>query len=186
MLEPNALKKGVIFTYKGNPVQVIGFSHTHKGRGSAHVTTKIRDLITGNVETKTFKAGEKVEEADLESRSASFLYTEREGIYFMDSTSFEEIRVQRETIEGKCLFLKEGAQVMVIEFEGRPIDIDLPPKVELSVAQTEPGVKGDTASGTVFKRAVLETGYEIDVPIFVKQGDAIRVNTETGEYVERV
>lgn len=186
MLEPNDLKKGVVFKYKNDPVVVLDFSHTHKGRGSAVVTAKIRNLITGSVQTLTFKAGEKLEEADITNVSANFLYRERKKVYFMNSENYEQIELEEDGIKEKLNFLREGEKVTVVEFEGNPIDIELSPKVDLKVTRSETGVRGDTASGTVHKLAVLETGYEISVPLFVKEGDIIRVNTETGKYVERV
>lgn len=186
MLEPNNLKKGVIFKYRNNPVQVMDFSHTHKGRGSATVTVKIRDLITGSVQTLTFKAGDKLDEADLNRVSADFLYTDQNNAYFMESETYEQIECEKAPIKEKLNFLKEGETVIVLSFEGKPIDIDLRPKVELEVKETEPGVRGNTAQGSVEKPATLVTGYTLNVPLFVNQGDVIRVNTETGTYVERV
>lgn len=185
MFEPNDLKKGVIFKYKNNPAIVVDFSHTHKGRGSATVTVKIRDLITGAVQTLTLKAGDKFGQADLARKTADFLYKKGEMAYFMETEQFEQLELPITLIGEKLKFVKEGQQVIVIEFEQKPIDIELPPKVLLAVLETEPGVKGDTASGTAYKRARLETGLEILVPLFVKNGDRLRINTETGEYVER-
>lgn len=186
MLEPNDLKKGVIFKYRGNPAHILEFSHSHKGRGSAVVTVKIRDMITGAVQTQTLKAGDKLDEADILRMSADFLYADNSSARFMEHKTFEERVIDRACIEPKMRFLKEGQPVTVLVFEGRAIDIELPPKVELTVTHTEPGVKGDTASGTAYKPAELESGYMLNVPLFVKTEDVIRVNTETGEYVERV
>lgn len=186
MLEPNDLKKGVIFKYRGNPAQVLEFSHSHKGRGSAVVTVKIRDMITDAVQTLTLKAGDKLDEADTARASADFLYTDANSARFMEHDTFEELAIDRARIESKLLFLKEGRPITVLMFEGRAIDVELPPKVDLKITQTEPGVKGDTASGTAYKPAEVESGFTLNVPLFVKTGDVIRVNTETGEYVERV
>jgi elongation factor P len=185
MLEPNSLKKGVVFKYKNNPVQVIGFSHTHRGRGSAVVTVKGRDLITAAVQTFTFKAGDKLEEADMVRRSADFLYCDESFAHFMDTLTFEPRELEKDRIREKLKFMKEGATVTLLEFEEKPIDVELPPKVDLGVTETEPGIKGDTASGAALKLARLETGHELNVPLFIKQGDVIRVNTETEQYVER-
>lgn len=186
MLEPNDLKKGAVFKYQSSPFQVLDYSHTHKGRGSATVSVKVRDLISGSVLNLTFKAGDKIDEADIERRTAQFLYQDDEGAHFMDTESYEQTALSGPLVSQKLYFLTDGQEVNLILFEGRPFDVDLPPKVELKVMETEPGVKGDTASGTAYKPAVLETGYQINVPLFVKQGDIIRLNTETGEYVERV
>ncbi len=186
MLEPNDLKKGVIFKHRGNPAQVLEFSHSHKGRGSATVTIKIRDMITGAVQALTLKAGDKMDEADTGKKSADFLYTDTNAAHCMEHETFEEIAIDRARIESKLKFLKEGQPITVLMFEESPIDIELPPKVELAVTHAEPAVKGDTASGTACKPAELESGFTLNVPLFVKTGDIIRVNTETGEYVERV
>lgn len=186
MLDPNSLKKGIIFKYRNSPALVVEFSHTHKGRGSATVTVKIRDLISDNVQTATFKAGDKLEEADLNRRSIDYLYQKGDMAYFMDNETYEQINLSKEKIKKQMNFLKEGTSVTLVEFEGNPIGIDLPPKVEFKVVETEPGVRGNTASGAPFKPAVLESGFKVDVPLFVKQNDVVRINTETGEYVERV
>lgn len=186
MLEPNDLKKGVIFKYRGNPAQVLEFSHSHKGRGSAVVTVKIRDMITDAVLTLTLKAGDKLDEADTARASADFLYADANSARFMEHDTFEELAIDRARVESKLRFLKDGQPITVLMFEGRAIDIELPPKVDLKIMQTEPGVKGDTASGTAYKPAEVESGFTLYVPLFVKTGDVIRVNTETGEYVERV
>ena len=186
MLDHNSLKKGTIFKYRNSPVLVIEFSHTHKGRGGATVTVKIKDLISNSVQTATFKSGDKLEEADLNRRSADYLYQKGDAVYFMDNETYEQVILAKEKIKEQMNFLKEGDQVTLVEFEGNPIGIDLPPKVELKVVETEPGVRGNTASGTAFKPAVLESGFKVDVPLFVKQNDVVRINTETGEYVERV
>ena len=186
MLEPNDLKKGVIFKYKDALLEVTDYSHTHKGRGSATVTIKVRDLLTNSVLTFNFKAGEKVEEVVLERRAAEYLYQDQTALHFMDTANFEQISVDKSLLDDKVGFIKEGQGVTLVQYEDRLIDVDLPPKVVLKVKSTEPAVKGDTASGTVFKPATLVTDYQINVPLFVKEGDLIRVNTETGEYVERV
>lgn len=186
MLEPNDLKKGVVFKQRDSIFTVTDYSHSHRGRGSATVTIKARDLITGNMFTFTYRAGDKLEEATLDRKAVNFLYREKGEVYFMDDISFEQVALNEASLGHKANFLTDGQTVTLIEFEGRPIDIDLPPKVDLKVIFTEPGVKGDTASGTAYKPATLDTGYQINVPLFVKQGDMIRVNTETGEYVERV
>lgn len=186
MLDPNGLRKGTIFKYRNSPARVVEFSHTHKGRGSATVTVKIRDLISNNVMTATFKPGDKLEQVDLNRRSADYLYQKKDMAYFMDNQTYEQISISKEKIKEQLNFLKEGASVTLVEFDGNPIEIDLPPKVELKVAETEPGVRGNTADGAAFKHAVLESGFTTEVPLFVKQNDIIRINTETGEYVERV
>jgi len=186
MLDPNELRKGAIFKYRGNPVTVLDFAHTHKARGQAKVTLKIRDLIKGSVETLTVKSGDKIDEADISRTSADFLYTDNGSAHFMDTKSYEQMDIPLDRVKDKLVFLKEGSEVDALLFEGKLVDIALPTKIELKIKETEPGVKGDTASGTAYKSAVLETGFKVNVPVFMNQGDVIRVNTETGEYVERV
>jgi len=186
MLEPNNLKKGVIFKYRNSPVQVTEFSHTHKARGSATVTVKIKDLLSGGMQTLTFRASDKLESAELTRNTANFLYQEKNMAYFMDAQTYEQIVLTKDKIKDKLNFLKEGQLVTILEFEAVPIDIELPPKVELKVSETEPGIRGNTADGAGFKPATLESGYQINVPLFIKQDDVVLVNTETGEYVERV
>jgi elongation factor P len=186
MLDPNELRKGAIFKYRDNPVTVLDFAHSHKGRGQAKVTLKIRDLIKGTVETLTVKSGDRIDEADVARTSADFLYTDKELAHFMDTKSYEQMDIPVDRVQKKLVFLKEGSTVDALLFEGTLVDIALPTKIELSIKETEPGVKGDTASGTAYKPAILETGFKVNVPVFMNQGDVIRVNTESGEYVERV
>ena len=131
MLEPNSLKKGAIFKYQNSPYIVVDYSHTHKGRGSATVSVKVKDLISGNVLNLTFKAGDKIDEADLDRKTAQFLYKDSQGAHLMESETFEQMTLGLESVTDKLRFLKEGQEVTVLFFEDRLIDIDLPPKVAL-------------------------------------------------------
>jgi len=149
------------------------------------VRFKMRNLITRAVFDKTFKASEKFKEPDLETVEASYLYSDSEGSYFLDQESFETISLSQDKLGDALRFLLEGVIIKIDKFNGNPIGIQLPEKVELTVTYTEPGVRGDTASGAVTKPATLETGLEIRVPFFVKEGEKVKVYTETGEFAGR-
>jgi len=149
------------------------------------VRIKMRNLLTRAVFDKTFKAGEKFKEPDLTQVDASFLYADAEGYHFMDQESFETLTLRAETLGDDRLLLVDNVMVQVQRYNGNPIGLQLPPHVELTVASTEPGVRGDTASGGVTKLATLETGLEIRVPLFVKEGERVKVHTETREFAGR-
>jgi elongation factor P len=153
--------------------------------GQTLVRLKMRNLLTRAVFDKTFKAGEKFKEPDLESVEASYLYSDSDGSYFLDQSTFETLTLSREKLGDVLDFLSEGMIIQLEKFNGNPIGLQLPATVELKVEYTEPGVRGDTASGGVTKPAKLETGLEIKVPFFIKTGEAVRVNTETREFAGR-
>jgi elongation factor P len=153
--------------------------------GQTLVRLKVRNLITNAVFDKTFKAGEKFKEPDLQTVSASYLYSDGDGSYFLDQESFETLALADEVIGNSREFLIEGGMVDLLKYNGNPIGLELPPFVELAVAFTEPGVRGDSSSGSVTKPAKLETGLEIRVPLFIKQGEKVRVSTETREFAGR-
>jgi len=186
MLTINDLKIGVNIQLDNEPYIIIKSEHTHMGRGGATVRIKIRNLLNNKVLEKAYRQSDKIEEAELSRSKANFLYSENNLYYFMDPESYEQVSLSQETIGSKSNFLKEGQTVDILNFKDQPISIQLPSKVEIKVTHAEPGVRGDTAQGSVTKNATLETGAEIQVPLFVKEGDTIRVNTETNEYVERV
>ncbi|MDP3970745.1 MAG: elongation factor P [bacterium] len=179
------IKMGKVVDMDGAPFQVMNTDHLQMGRGSAVLRTKLRNLIDGSVREHTFKSGDKIEEADLSRMRASFLYREDDQFHFMNNENYEQFAFDLEQIGEISNFVKEGEDVDVMSFNGNPVTITIPTKVELKVVESPPGIKGDSAAN-VTKRVKLETGYEIPVPLFVKQDDIIRVNTETGEYVERV
>lgn len=145
---------------------------------------KMRNLMTGKVVEYSFKSGERVEGADIEKKKAQYLYSDHEGAHFMDQESYETIVIPKELSEDKTGYLKEGDEATLELFEGKPISIELPVKIDLKVVSTPPGIRGDTATGGT-KPATLETGTIVQVPLFIKAGDIVRINTETGEYVER-
>lgn len=186
MLSISDLKVGTIFKYDGAPYQVIRAQHVKMGRGGAVLQTKIKNIITGAQLDRNFKSAEKFEDVDLEKQKASFLYNENGQFNFMNSETYEQFFLEQEIIGEMAGFIKEGLEISVLIFEGKPVSIALPPKVELQVTQAPPGIKGDTAQGSVTKPVTLETGTEVNTPLFIKEGDTIRINTETGEYVERV
>lgn len=153
--------------------------------GQTLVRLKMRNLITNAVFERTFKAGEKFKEPDLQTVSASYLYSDSDGSYFLDQESFETLSLAEEVIGAARDFLIEGCIVDLLKYNGNPIGMELPPFVELAVAFTEPGVRGDSSSGSVTKPARLETGVEIRVPLFIKEGEKVRVSTETREFAGR-
>ncbi len=185
MLNFNEIKLGSVIKMNNEPYIVISAQHLKMGRGGAVLKTKLKNLLSGNVLDHTFKGSDKAEEADIEKTKADFLYSEGDDYYFMDQTSFEQFSLKKEDIGEQAKFLKEGQTVDVLNFNGRPVSVKLPIKIELKVTSAPPGIKGDTASGGT-KQIELETGATINAPLFVKEGDVIRINTETGEYVERV
>ncbi|MEI6478261.1 MAG: elongation factor P [bacterium] len=179
------LKTGVAIDLEGDPYVVMNYQHSKMGRGGAVMRTKLRNLRTGALVDITFKGSDKFEEADLDRRASSFLYSEGTDSVFMDSTSFEQYSLSAEVVGDKSRFLREGSEVLILFYQDQPVSIDLPIKMEFEITHTEPGVKGDTAQGGS-KPATLDTGATITVPLFVKTGDMIRVNTVEGTYVERV
>lgn len=148
--------------------------------------TKLKNLVTGQVLEKTFKSGDKINEADLTYQKSSFLYKENDKYYFMNSETYDQFFLSADNIGQDKNYLKEGLEVKTMIFQNKPVAIEIPKKIELKIIQTEPGVRGDTAQGSVTKPATLETGYKINVPLFINQEDIVKINTETGEYVERV
>lgn len=185
MIDVNDLRPGVTFELDGEVWIVISFLHVKPGKGSAFVRTKIRNIETGNVIERTFRAGEKVKEAYVERKEFQYMYNDGNMYYFMDNKSYEQIELPEEFIGDEKYYLKEGMNIQVLYYKDRAIGIELPNYVDLEVVDTEPGFKGDTAQGGS-KPAVLETGLKIQVPLFIEKGEIIRVDTRTGEYLERV
>ena len=169
----------------GKPFIITEFLHVKPGKGGAFVRTKIKNMETGQVLEKTFRAGEKVERPDLEERSMQFLYKEGEQFCMMDNESYEQVLLSPDQVGDSALYMKDNIDVTVGFHRGKPIAVDLPNFVELAVKETEPGVRGDTASGGG-KPAILETGAVVQVPLFLNEGEVVKVDTRTGEYIERV
>ncbi len=178
------IRNGLKIELNGEPYEVIDFLHAKYGRGGAYVWTKLKNLITGSVIEKNFKSGEKISEPELETKEMQYLYQDRDDMVFMDMESFEQIQISKEALGNKAFFLVEGQQFKVLVYKGNIIDVNLPAAVILKVVETEPGVKGDTISGAT-KPATLETGLTINVPLFINEGDSIKVDTRTSEYISR-
>lgn len=182
----NDIKVGLNIIYNGEPyiVQIAHFVRMQQRKPV--MQTKLKNLITGKVLEITFKPGDKVEEADLSRSSANFLYADEANCQFMDNTSFEQFSLPRDLIGNKINFLKEGTEVNILNFNSLPVSLDLPIKMNFKVTTAPPGVKGNTAQGKVTKEVEIETGFKVQAPLFIKEGDTLKINTETGEYVERV
>jgi elongation factor P len=187
LIEAIEIKRKTYFEHEGAPYHCLDVDvskPTARG-GQTLVRLKMRNLLTRAVFDKTFKAGEKFREPDLEMVGASFLYADADGYHFMDQESYETLTLRLETIGDDRLMLVDNVLVQIQKYNGSPIGVQLPPHVELTVASTEPGVRGDTASGGVTKLATLETGLEIRVPLFIKEGEKVKVHTETREFAGR-
>lgn len=178
------LKKGTIFQLDGVPYRVVEYSQKVMGRGGSIVNVRIKSLLDGRVLDKTFKGNEQLDSADVTSRNVQYLYNDGETFYFMDEDSFEQFEIPADIVGDNAGYLKEGDRVQAQLFEERVINIELPKNLPLKVSYTESVVKGDTTS-SVMKDATLETGITVKVPAFIKQGDIIKVDTRTGEYLER-
>jgi len=185
MLSLSEIKVGIRIELNGDPYEVIWREHSKMGRAGAVLRTKLRNLKNSNVVNKTFQGNDSVLEANLAITKAQYLYREDDSFYFMDESSFEQFYIQKEQIGSLVNFLKEGTSVNMLVFKNVPINVDMPIKVELKVVESPPAVKGNTADGGS-KQVKLETGYTLNVPLFIKEGDIIRVNTQEGKYVERV
>ncbi len=184
MISSNEFKTGVSIQLDGEAYMVVDFQHVKPGKGAAFVRTKLKNVRTGAVQERTFDAGEKIPRAHLERRSMQYLYQDGDSYIFMDEENYEQIPLSADQIGNEIKYLKENMVCMILFFQGNIIGIDFPAQVELTVVQTEPGIKGDTASGGS-KPAVMDTGAVVRVPFFINEGDVIRVNTKTGEYIER-
>lgn len=185
MLNFNEIKTGKVLEINNEPYVIIKTDHHKMGRGGAVLKVKMKNLINQNVLEKTYQGNDKAEEAQTESKKANFLYQDQVEAYFMDNTSFEQFSLSLENIGEQKNFLKENTDVNVLYFNDRPVSITLPIKMDFKVISSPPGVKGNS-SGNVNKQVEIETGALITAPLFVNEGDVIKINTETGEYVERV
>jgi len=178
-------KNGVYFKFKNDIWQIVDFQHVNPGKGSAFVRTKLKSPKTGKVIEHTFKSGDSVEDVFIETADAQYLYNDGTKYVFMDNKSYEQFEMNPEDLNGLEKYLKEGQNVIILKEEGIPFNISLPKKIQLQVTQAPPGVKGDTATGAT-KQITLETGLVVNAPLFINEGDTVAINTETGEYVERV
>ena len=178
------IKNGAVILHKNKRMKVIEFQHVKPGKGGAFVRTKLKDIQSGKIIDETFNAGHKLEFIRVEAKSMQFLYVDGENHIFMDNETFEQINVITKSIGNKKNFLTAGALVDLLFDEDEVLDVRLPSHVILEVLSTEPGFKGNTATGAN-KPATLETGYVLNVPLFIDEGDKLRIDTRTGEYVER-
>jgi len=184
MINATDLKNGTTFLDKGKPYKVIKYTHVKIGRGGAIVRVSARNLENGGVDEKTFSSNIKVEDVQTTKRQLQFLYSDENFATFMDPNTYEQIEVPASVIENELPFIKEGQVVGLLFWEDKPLSIEIQPKVILEVTDTPPGVKGDTASN-VYKQATLENGLKVKVPLFIKKGEKVVVDTRSGEYVER-
>ncbi|MBY6035540.1 elongation factor P [Fictibacillus nanhaiensis] len=184
MISVNDFKTGLTIEVDGGIWQVLEFQHVKPGKGAAFVRSKLRNLRTGGIQEKTFRGGEKVSKAHIENRKMQYLYASGDSYTFMDNESYEQIELSASQIEYELKFLLENMTVHIMTYQGETIGVELPNSVELVVEETEPGIKGDTASGGT-KPATLETGLIVQVPFFVNQGDKLVIDTRSGSYVSR-
>jgi len=185
MYDSSDLRKGLKIVIDGTPYIVTDFQFSKPGKGQALYRCKLKNMMTGYTMDRTYRSGEKFEPANLDEVQMQFLYKDGDGFHFMDTQKYEQVALTEEQVGEAKNFLKENMEVTVLFFDSTPIDITLPIFVELQVTKSDPGVRGDTATGAT-KPATLETGYVIQVPLFIEEGDVLKIDTRTGEYVERV
>lgn len=185
MIDTGGLRKGLTMEYDGRLVKVIDFAHNKQGRGSAQVRMTLRDLRTGSTTSHSVQAGARFQSVRLDRQHVQFLYQEGEHYNFMDTDTFDQIMLDEKTVGDLKLYIKENDSLDILTYDGEPIDIELPMSVNLKVDYTEPGFKGDTATGGN-KPATMETGLVVNVPLFISSGDTLKIDTRNGEYLERV
>jgi elongation factor P len=184
LISTNDMRPGQTLDIDGTLFTIVNYQHVKPGKGQAFVKTKLKNVKTGAVTDKTFRADEKVTLAVLDKREMQFLYKEDAGLVFMDNESYEQTHVDPELLGDSVKFLKDGTVCLVPVYEGTPIGAEMPPNVELEIVDTEPGMKGDRVSGAL-KPATVETDAIVQVPLFLDKGDRIKVDTRTGEYISR-
>lgn len=185
VIDTSEFRKGLKIEVDGEPFEIIEFQHVKPGKGSAFVRTSIKSLLTGRVLQPTFKSGDKVGKPDIEDREMQFLYKQGDDYYFMDTKNYEQTFLG-ETVLGEAKsFLKENVNASVLFYNGKAIGVSLPNSVDLKVTKCDPGIRGDTVSGAL-KPATLETGYQVQVPLFINEGDVLKIDTRDGKYLTRV
>lgn len=184
MVSTNDMRPGQTLELDGTLFTILEYQHVKPGKGQAFVKTKLRNLTSGGVVDRTFRADEKVNLAVLDKREMQYLYEDAAGLVFMDNESYEQIHVDAQLLGESRRFLKDGTICMVPVYEGKPVGAEMPISMELEVTETEPGMKGDRVAGAL-KPATVETGAVVQVPLFVEQGDRIKVDTRSGEYSSR-
>ncbi len=185
MVGTNNFKKGLKISIKGEPYVIINFQHVKPGKGNQFTRTKLKNLVKGSQIELAIRSGEKFEEPDILYKDMNFLYKSDNDLYFMDNTSYEQVSIDKELIGTASHFLKENTQAKMCLFNGKVIGIELPKTVELKITETGPGVKGNTVSNAT-KLATVETGYSLQVPLYLDMDDRIKINTSDGSYIERV
>lgn len=185
VIQAGEFRKGVTIELDGNIYVVVDFQHVKPGKGAAFVRTKIKNIVTGAVLERTFNPTDRADKAIIETKKMEYLYSDGELYYFMDNETYEQLPLNKEQVEDALLFLKENDTATIKFFKGAAFSVEPNNFVELKIVSAEPGVKGDTASN-VTKSAVTETGAVIQVPLFINEGEIVRVDTRTGEYMERV
>ena len=184
MYTTSDFKKGLKVLIDGQPFSVVDFQHVKPGKGNQFTRTKLKNMISGANLEKTYKSGEKFEVPDVMTRDCTFLYKEETGFVFMDKENYEQYIMSPDNTGESANFLTENLEVTILFFNGRAIGVDVPNSVYLKVAQTDPGVKGDRVTGAT-KQATLESGYVVNVPLHITEGDVLKVDSRTGEYIER-
>ncbi len=185
MYECGDFKKGLRLMVEGAPYTILDFQHVKPGKGNQFTRTKLRNLLTGQQLERTFKSGEKFEVPDVMNREMTFLYKDDNGFNFMDQSNYEQITMTEDDAGDSKYYLTENLQVVILFYNERPVSIDVPKAVNLKVAQTDPGVKGDRVTGAT-KPATMESGLTVNVPLHISEGDVLRIDTQTGDYVGRV
>ncbi len=186
MLTVAQLKKGVVVKLNGQPYIIVSAEHSHMGRGGSTLKAKFKNLLNGTTKSETFRGADSVEEADVIKVEAQYLYKDTDNLYFMTLSDYEQVLVPFTLGENALPYLKEGLKVTILYFDKKPSAIELPPKVELKIISTSDAVRGNTAQGNVYKEAVVETKAIFSVPAFIKEGDTVVINTDTGEYAEKI
>ncbi len=184
MVSAGDFKKGITVEIDGQIYTIVDFQHVKPGKGSAFVRTKIKNIITGSVVERTFSPSDKMQRAHIETKEMQYLYSEDELYYFMDNETYEQLPLGKEQVEEAMPYVKENTDVLIKFYKGEAFSVAAPNFVELEVTETDPGFKGDTATNAT-KPATLETGAVVTVPLFINIGDRVRVDTRTGEYMER-
>jgi elongation factor P len=185
VIDTSDFRKGLKIEVDGEPFEIVEFQHVKPGKGSAFVRTAIRSLLSGRVLQPTFKSGDKVGKPDIEEKEMQYLYKQGDDFYFMDNKSFEQTFIGEKVLGDQRFFLKENINANILFYNGKAIGVSLPNSVDLKVTKCDPGVRGDTVSGAL-KPATLETGYQVNVPLFINEGDVLKIDTRDGKYLTRV
>jgi len=185
VIDTSEFRKGLKIEMDGEPYEIVEFQHVKPGKGSAFVRTTIRSLLSGRVLQPTLKSGEKVGKPDIEEKDMQYLYVQGDDFYFMDTRNYEQTFLSEKVLGENKNFLKENINVSVLFYNGKAIGVTLPNSVDLKVTKCDPGVRGDTVSGAL-KPATMETGYTVNVPLFINEGDVLKIDTRDGKYLTRV